>query len=305
LISAAKNGKKVIVVLELQARFDEKANLEWANVFKDEGVEVHFGVEGIKIHSKLLLITREEKDVDEKYAVLSTGNFNESTAKLYTDHAMMTSKKGIVDEVEQVFEIIQRPYLRRTFRNLWVSPFTMRSKIIKHIQNEIKSAQAGKVAWIKLKLNNVADKEITDELYKASQAGVEIRLIIRGMCSIVPELKGVSENLKAISLVDRFLEHSRVYMFANAGRTICMLSSADWMTRNLDYRVEVAFPVRDPKLRKEVETVLDMQWKDNVKARKVDASGSNKIVKNDEEPFRSQEKIYDYIAGIEKRRRSI
>lgn len=306
LISAAKNAKKVIVVLELQARFDEKANLKWANILKDEGVDVHFGLEGIKIHSKLLLITRHDGAEIEKFAVLSTGNFNESTAKLYTDHALMTAKKGIVEEVEQVFELIHRPYLRSTFRNLWVSPFAMRSKIITHIQNEAKAAQRGQKSWIKLKLNNLADQEVSDELYRASQAGVEIRLIIRGMCSVVPELKGVSENLKAISIVDRFLEHSRVYMFANSGRTICMLSSADWMTRNLDYRVEVAFPIRDPKLKKEVETVLDMQWKDNVKARRVDLAGSNKVSNHESASglFRSQTEIYDYIASVEQQRKN-
>ena len=181
----------------------------------------------------------------------------------------------------------------------------MRSKIITHIQNETKSARNGQKAWIKLKLNNLADQEVSDELYKASQAGVEIRLIIRGMCSVIPELNGISENLKAVSIVDRFLEHSRVYMFANSGRTVCMLSSADWMTRNLDYRVEVAFPLRDPKLKKEVETVLDMQWKDNVKARRVDLAGSNRVNqhKSDSRSFRSQEEIYDYIAAIEKLRK--
>jgi polyphosphate kinase len=301
LISAAKNGKEVQVVLELQARFDEKANLKWANLLREEGVEVHFGVEGIKIHSKLCLITRREGTVDFLYAMMSTGNFNEATAKVYTDHMLMTTRQAITSEVAQVFSFISKPYQRRSFQNLLVSPLTMRPRLQAMINNEIKNALAGKEAWIRLKLNNLADKEICDLLYKASQVGVDVRLVVRGMCTLIPGIEGVSDKIQVVSIVDRFLEHSRIYMFANTGRALCYLSSADWMTRNLDYRVEVAFPVLDRYLKKEIMTVFDMQWKDNVKARHVDTKGKNEVVAGrGVDPFRSQEETYRYIKSIEK-----
>jgi polyphosphate kinase len=299
LVSAAKNGKRVNVVLELQARFDEKANVKWANILKENDVDVHFGVEGIKIHSKLCLVTRREDGLDQHYAMLSTGNFNEATAKVYTDHMLMTSRHSITREVKQVFDFIAKPYQNRTFRTLLVSPLTMRPKITRMIENEITNAKAGKMAWIRLKINNLADKEVTDLLYRASKAGVDVRLVIRGMCSLIPGMEGVSDNIQAVSIVDRLLEHSRMYMFANGGRQLCYLSSADWMSRNLDKRVEVAFPVLDKKLKEQVRTVFDLQWKDNVKARKVDSKGKNKIVQRKGSNFRSQDETLEYIRSLE------
>lgn len=301
LISAAKNGKQVTVILELQARFDEKANVKWANVLKEEGVDVYFGVEGIKIHSKLCLISRVESGVLKHYAMMSTGNFNESTATLYTDHMLMTTRPSLTKEVVQVFDFIAKPYQNRTFRSLLVSPLTMRSKMVKFVHNEIANAKAGKEAWVHLKLNNIADKEITDLLYEASAAGVQVRLVIRGMCTVIPGLPGISDHIEAVSIVDRLLEHSRMYMFANGGRPLCYLSSADWMTRNLDRRVEVAFPVIDKKLKQEVMSVFDLQWRDNVKARRVDAKGKNKIVarKKGAKDFNSQDETYKYIRRLE------
>jgi polyphosphate kinase len=299
LVSAAKNGKRVTVVLELQARFDEKANVKWASILKENDAVVHFGVEGIKIHSKLCLITRREAHVDQHYAMLSTGNFNEATATVYTDHMLMTSRHSITREVKQVFDFIAKPYQNRTFRTLLVSPLTMRPKIVRMIENEIAHAKAGKVAWIRLKVNNLADKEVADLLYRASKAGVDVRLVIRGMCSLIPGMEDVSENIEAVSIVDRLLEHSRMYMFANGGRQTCYLSSGDWMTRNLDKRVEVAFPVLDKKLKEQVRMVFDLQWQDNVKARKIDGKGKNKIVHRKGADFCSQYETLQYIRSLE------
>lgn len=301
LVSAAKNGKRVQVVLELQARFDEKANVKWANYLREQGVEVHFGVEGIKIHSKLCLITRKEHGEAKLYAMLSTGNFNESTAKIYTDHMLMTTKVGITKEVSMVMDYINQPYQNRSFRSLLASPLTMRNRITRMVEKEISNAKAGKEAWISLKLNNLADRQVTDLLYSASRAGVKIRLVIRGMCSVIPGLPGVSENISAISIVDRFLEHSRFYIFANGGKPNVIVSSADWMTRNLDRRIEVGFPINDNKLKNQILKVFEHQWKDNVKARKVEDKGKNEIVKGGDEPFRSQEETYRYICALAKK----
>ena len=301
LISAAKNAKEVQVVLELQARFDEKANLEWAKLLREEGVAVHFGVEDIKIHSKLCLITRREESGEVLYAMLSTGNFNEATARVYTDHLLMTTRQEITHEVAQVFEFINKPYQRRTFSTLLVSPLTMRSRLQSMIATEIKNALAGKEAWIKLKLNNLADKEICEMLYKASQAGVHVHLVVRGMCTLIPGIAGLSERIQIVSIVDRLLEHSRIYIFSNGGKPLYYLSSADWMTRNLDYRVEVAFPIFDRYIKKELRTVFDLQWADNVKARLVDSKGKNEIVTGrGDQPHRAQEETMRYIRSIEK-----
>jgi polyphosphate kinase len=301
LISAAKNGKNVQVILELQARFDEKANLKWADILRNEGVDVHFGVEDIKIHSKLCLITREENKQPMLYAMMATGNFNESTSKLYTDHTLMTARRSLTREAAIVFEFINKPYQNRTFRSLLVSPVTMRSRITRFIENEIKNAKAGKKASICLKLNNMADVQLADLLYQASEAGVEVRIIIRGMCSLIPGLEDVGQNIKAISIVDRLLEHSRFYIFHNGGRPLVYVSSADWMSRNMDYRVEVAFPIIDKKLKKEIMQIFDIQWRDNVKARRVDGKGNNKPANSDKEfeAHRAQMETLAYIRQLE------
>ena len=297
LVCAAKNGKKVEVTLELQARFDEQNNLDWANVLKYEGVRVRFGVEGIKVHSKLCMIKRKEGHEMITYALLSTGNFNESTAKLYTDHMLMTSKPAITDEVQKVFNFLSRPYDNVSFKQLLVSPVSLRSSLEKHIQKEITHAKAGRKASIWLKLNNIADTSIIDKLYEASQAGVEIRMVVRSMCSIIPGLEE-SKNIEIISIVDRLLEHSRIYAFHNNGRSHVYLSSADLMTRNLDRRVEVAFPITGKRLKDQILKVFEFQWRDNVKARKVDEKGKNKIVESDPQPFRSQQEIASYICSL-------
>lgn len=301
LISAAKNGKDVQVILELQARFDEKANVKWADVLRNEGVDVHFGVTGIKIHSKLCLINREENGEPFLYAMMATGNFNESTARLYTDHMLMTARRSLTREAAMVFEFINKPYQNRSFRNLLVSPVTMRNRITRFIENEIKNARAGKKASIYLKLNNMADVELTDLLYQASVAGVEIRIVIRGMCSMIPGLEKIGENIRAISIVDRLLEHSRFYIFHNAGKQLVYVSSADWMTRNMDNRVEVAFPIIDKKLKKEISHTFEIQWRDNVKARKLDGKGKNKPANSgkDGDTHRSQMETMSYIRQLE------
>jgi polyphosphate kinase len=297
LVCAAKNGKKVEVTLELQARFDEQNNLKWANILNDEGVRVRFGVEGIKVHSKLCMIKRQEGDRLKTYALLSTGNFNESTAKLYTDHMLFTAREAITDEVERVFSFLSRPYDNVEFKKLLVSPLTLRGSLEKQIQREINNAKAGKKAWIWLKLNNIADVQMINKLQEASKAGVEIRMVVRSMCSIIPELEA-SKNIKIISIVDRLLEHSRIYAFANNGRNNVYLSSADLMTRNLDRRVEVAFPITAKRLKDQILKVFEFQWKDNVKARKVGEKGKNNIVNQGEEPFQSQVEIAKYIKSL-------
>jgi len=297
LVSAAKNGKKVEVTLELQARFDEQNNLDWASILRDEGVRVRFGVEGIKVHSKLCMIKRKEGGQVKTYALLSTGNFNEATANIYTDHMLMTSKEILTDEVQRVFSFLSRPYDNVSFKQLLVSPHTLRTSLEKKIQKEIDNVKAGKKAWIWLKLNNIADMRMIDKLYEASEAGVEIRMIVRGMCSIITELEK-SKNIQIVSIVDRFLEHSRVYAFCNNNQNSVYLSSADLMTRNLDRRVEVGFPIRAKKLKNQVLKVLEFQWKDNVKARKVDDKGKNKIVRKGPHAFQSQIEIGKYISSL-------
>jgi len=298
LLSAAKNGKNVEVTLELQARFDEQNNLDWANVLKDENVKVRFGIEGIKVHSKICLIKRKDPDgCLRAYAFLSTGNFNESTAKLYTDHMILTSKAPLTQDVENVFSFLKRPYDNVDFKQILVSPLNLRGSIEKRIQKEIDNAKAGKKAWIWLKLNNIADERMVCKLYEASKAGVEIRMIVRSMCSIIPELEH-SKKIEIISIVDQLLEHSRIYAFCDNNRKTVYLSSADMMTRNLDRRVEVAFPIRSKQLKTQVLNVFEYQWRDNVKARKVDEKGKNEIVKKDTAPFRSQEEIAKYVAKL-------
>lgn len=298
LIIAAKNGKKVFVNLELQARFDEEANLKWANIMRDEGLKVSFGFQEIKVHSKMCLIRRKEGDEINAYAMLGTGNFNENTAKLYTDYLLMTSSKRLVKEVEQAFAILHMPYTRSSFRHLLVSPFNLRAKLIRLVENEMKRAANGGTAYLDLKVNNLADQEMIDLLYRASQCGVVIRLIVRGMCSLIPGVKGMSENIQVISIVDRFLEHSRVYLFGNGGKELCYLSSADWMTRNLNRRVELAFPVYNRVLKKQIRHSFDLQWKDNVRARIIDKDLKNEFQHDGNENFRSQYEIERYIRKL-------
>ncbi len=252
MIHAAHNGKKVTVVVELQARFDEEANIHWAKRLTEAGVHVIFSAPGLKIHAKLFLISRKEGDDVVRYAHIGTGNFNEKTARLYTDYSLLTADARITNEVRRVFNFIENPYRPVTFDYLMVSPQNSRRLLYEMIDREIANAQQGLPSGITLKLNNLVDKGLVDRLYAASGSGVQVNLLVRGMCSLIPQLEGISDNIRAISIVDRYLEHDRVYIFENGGDKQVWLSSADWMTRNIDYRIEVATPILDPRLKQRV-----------------------------------------------------
>lgn len=300
VIHAAHNGKKVTVVVELQARFDEEANIHWAKRLTEAGVHVIFSAPGLKIHAKLFIISRLEEGQIIRYAHIGTGNFNEKTARLYTDYSLLTADQQITNEVRRVFNFIENPYRPVTFDNLMVSPQNTRIKLNQLIDTEIENALADKPSGITLKINNLVDRELTDRLYDASNAGVKIRLLIRGMCSLVAGQLGMSENIQVTSIVDRFLEHDRVYVFTNGGDEKVFLSSADWMTRNIDYRIEVAVQLVDPQLKQRVLDILDLQFGDTVKARFVDKDLSNHYVpRGNKRKIRAQLAVYDYLKSIE------
>ena len=300
LIDAAENGKKVTVLVELKARFDEEANIEWARVLTEADVKVEFGVPALKNHCKLCLVTRIENNTSVRYAYIGTGNFHEKTAKTYTDFGLFTCNSEITHEVANVFEFISHSYKRFTFEHLWVSPIDSRTKIYAAIDREIAKAKGGRKASIFLKINNIDDREVIEKLYCASQAGVKIRIIVRGMCSLVPGVVGVSDNIQVISIVDRYLEHPRVAVFYNGGDANVIISSADWMTRNIDERVEVGCPVYDEELKQRIIRILELQWSDTTKARIIDKEQSN-IYKprGNKRKIRSQFAIYDMIKKIE------
>ncbi len=298
LMNAARNGKSVTTVVELQARFDEEANILWGNKLLDEGVKVIYGVPGLKVHSKLCLITRVKGEVTQRYAAVGTGNFNEETARVYTDHLLLTSDKKITNEVLKAFNFFVANYRKDKFYHLLISPFGLRNKLAILIENEMKNAHAGKEAYIYIKINNLTDDDIISKLYLAGNAGVKIRLIVRGMLSLVPGVKGVSANICAIGIVDRFLEHSRFMIFSNGGDELVYITSADIMPRNLDRRIEVTCPVWDPGLKKEITDIFDIQWNDNVKARLYDETQSNRLVRSGSTPVRSQIDIHGYIAKL-------
>lgn len=298
LMNAARNGKSVTTVVELQARFDEEANILWGNKLLDEGVKVIYGVPGLKVHSKLCLITRVKGNVTQRYAAVGTGNFNEQTARIYTDHLLLTSDKKITNEVLKAFNFFMANYRKDKFYHLLVSPFGLRNRLMMLIENEMKNARAGSEAYIYIKINNLTDAEIISALYKAGEAGVTVRLIVRGMLSLVPGVKGVSENIKAISIVDRFLEHSRFLIFAGGGEELVYITSADIMPRNLDRRIEVTCPVWDPGLKKEITDLFDIQWNDNVKARIYDDEQTNRLVPSTGRHRHSQIEIHGYLAEL-------
>ncbi|NOI76610.1 polyphosphate kinase 1 [Vibrio coralliilyticus] len=301
LIDAVHNGKQVTVVVELQARFDEEANIEWSKVLTEAGVQVIFGAPGLKIHSKLLLISRRENDEIIRYAHIGTGNFHEKTARIYTDFSLLTADPEITNEVRNVFGYIENPYRPVRFEHLIVSPRNSRKQLYRLIDGEIANAKAGKKAAITLKVNNLVDKGLVNKLYGASASGVEIKMIIRGMCSLVPGVEGVSENIKIISIVDRFLEHPRVIITHNDGDPQVYISSADWMTRNIDYRIEVAAPVRDQRLKQRIIDIINIHFTDTVKARWIDKEMSNTYVpRGNRKKVRSQIAIYDYLKNVEK-----
>jgi polyphosphate kinase len=296
LINAAKNGKAVTVVLELRARFDEEANLQWADRLQEDGVKVIFGVPNLKVHSKIFLITRKEGKKTEYFAHLGTGNFNEKTAGVYSDHSLLTSDRRITMELNKLFCFFSDNLKIGAYKHLLISPFSMRKKITSLISSEIANAKAGKEAFIMLKMNNLSDLRFIEKLYEASKAGVKIKLIIRGVCSLIPGLKGLSENIEAVSIVDRFLEHSRLFIFCNGGNELYYLSSADWLVRNFDYRIETACPVYDKSIQGELREYFNMQLKGNVKARIIGGKGKNELRKKENgTPFRAQYEIYDYF----------
>ncbi|EHV2842622.1 polyphosphate kinase 1 [Vibrio vulnificus] len=304
LIDAVHNGKRVTVVVELQARFDEEANIEWSKRLTDAGVHVIFGVPGTKIHAKLLLITRREEEGFMRYAHIGTGNFHERTARVYTDFSLLTADQELAAEVRGVFSYIMNPFQPVRFRHLVVSPRNSRSQLYRLVDNEIANAQAGKKAAITLKVNNLVDKGLISRLYEASSAGVKIRMIIRGMCSLVPGLEGLSDNIEIISIIDRFLEHPRVLVVHNDGEPLVYISSADWMERNIDNRIEVMSPVRDPRIKQRIIDILNIQFTDTVKARRIDKEMSNNYVeRGNRKKIRSQVAIYDYLKNVEKHTR--
>ncbi|XBS71967.1 polyphosphate kinase 1 [Acerihabitans sp. KWT182] len=299
MIHAAGNGKKVTVVVELQARFDEEANLEWSRRLKNAGVQVVFSMPGLKIHSKLFLISRLEEGKLRRYAHLGTGNFNESTARLYTDYALLTKDERITDEVRQVFSFIENPYRRVKFSWLIVSPLNARIRLYRLIDAEIAAATAGLPSGIRLKVNNLVDTGLVERLYAASAAGVPVSLLVRGMCTLVPGLPGVSENIRVISILDRFLEHDRVYVFHNKGVPRVFLSSADWMTRNIDNRIEVGVELLDNALRSQVIAILELLFSDTVKARILDQAMSNRYVAGGRRRrVRGQYAVYRYLKRL-------
>ncbi|MDY4348521.1 polyphosphate kinase 1 [Pectobacterium brasiliense] len=300
MIHAAHNGKKVTVVVELQARFDEEANIHWAKRLTEAGVHVIFSVPGLKIHAKLFLISRREGENIVRYAHIGTGNFNEKTARLYTDYSLLTADERITNEVRRVFNFIENPYRPVSFEHLLVSPQNSRDKLYQLIDTEIENALANRDAGVTLKVNNLVDKGLAEKLYQASSAGVKINLLVRGMCSLIPNLPGISENIQVISILDRYLEHDRVYVFNNGGDKKVYLSSADWMTRNIDYRIEVAVEILDPILKNRVLETLDILFSDTVKARVIDKESSNRYVsRGNKRKVRAQNAIYDYIKALE------
>ncbi len=299
MICAAHNGKKVTVVVELKARFDEAANIHWSRYLTEAGVRVIFSDPGLKIHAKLFLISRREGEVIVHYAHIGTGNFNEKTACNYTDYSLLTADSSITKEVLRVFHFIENPCQPVTFHNLLVSPKNSRLKLYQLIDNEIANAEAKEQSGIMLKLNNLLDKGLVDRLYNASSAGVKIRLLVRGMCSLIPQLPGISDNIHVVSIVDRYLEHDRVYVFTNKGEAQVYLSSADWMTRNIDYRIEVAVLLLDPTLKQHVLDILEILFSDTVKARYLDKNLSNKYVpRGNRRKIHAQLAIYKYIKAL-------
>ncbi len=298
LINAVANHKSVTVIVELQARFDEEANLALSHRLTEGGVNVIFGVPGLKVHGKLILVTRQENNTLRYYTHVGTGNFNEKTAEVYTDFSLLTYNQEIGEEAAKIFEFIRYNYRRPELKHLIVSPVNTRQRFKELIDGEIRSAEKGHDCGITLKCNNLVDPEIIEKLYQASQAGVPIRLIVRGMCSLVAGTPGLSDNIEAISIVDRYLEHPRVFMFYNRGEPRYYLSSADVMTRNIDYRVEVMCPVYDQQHQATLQAVLDIQWSDNVKARTLDAGQCNNLRlprKKKAKRIRSQEAIHRYL----------
>lgn len=296
LVNAAKNGKDVTVFIELQARFDEANNIKWTNQLRNEGIKVVSGVPGLKVHSKLTLIRRDEGGEKLKdYCVVGTGNYHEGTAKVYTDYHLLSSDKRIAKEVRRVFQFIEAPYKHQKYKHLMVSPNSNREGFYNLIDREIEFAKAGLEAKFWVKINSISDHGMIEKLYEASQCGVKIRLIVRGINCIKLDDPERSANIEAISIVDRFLEHTRAFCFHNNGEPEYFISSADWMTRNLNRRVEVTAPIYDSKIQRQLRDHFEILWKDNTKSRIFDAKQSNRHRMLPGPKIRAQIELHEYV----------
>ncbi len=296
LLNAIRNGKKVTVVIELLARFDEEANIFWSNKLQEEGATVINGVPGMKVHCKLAWIKRLEGNSFRNYAYIGTGNFHEGTARVYADEGLLTADPRLANEVANVFHFFKQNYRQFNYQHLIISPFTMRNFFISLINNEIRLAGEGKKAYMILKMNSLIDKEMMDKIYEAGRAGVKVRLIVRGIFGMKPGIPGFSDGIEAISIVDKYLEHSRILLFGNGGDERIFISSADWMPRNLNRRIEVACPVYDREIQNEIREMLQIQLNDNLKARILDQNLANHYnTGTAERKFRAQEDYYNYI----------
>jgi len=294
LINAAINGKTVTVSIELRARFDEQANIRYAQQMKKEGVNLIFGVPGLKVHSKMCVIEREEGKKLKRYGFISTGNFNESTAKIYTDYTLFTSNQPILKEVNKIFNFFETNYRIYNYKHLIVSPHYTKKYFFNLIDEQIKASKNGKGGYLRLKMNSLSSYEMVDKLYEASNAGVKIDMIVRGICCLIPGVKGMSENIKVISIVDKFLEHPRVYIFGTNENAKIYISSADWMTRNIENRVEVSCPIYDEAIKQEIIDNFNIYWSDNVKARLINTNNENEYRIDNKPKVRSQIALYDY-----------
>ena len=300
LISAAKNGKKVFVLVELKARFDEANNIKWAKKMKEKGVEIVYSVTALKVHAKVALVKRKIGDRTTYTGLLATGNFNESTAAFYTDHILMTANKAILREIELLFIFLAKrvkpssPDLIK-FEHILVAQFNLQTKFLALIDREIEYAKAGREASITIKLNNLEEKILIDKLYQASQAGVKITMLVRSICRLIPGVDGMSENIKIIRIVDRYLEHGRVFIFHNLGKQDVYLGSADWMNRNIYRRIEVCFPIYDEKIKKEILEIINIQLRDNLQAVRIDENMNNVPVEKDGTLIASQHAIYEFL----------
>ena len=294
LINAAKNGKEVVVQIELQARFDETNNIDYAKLMQDQGVKLIFGIPTLKVHAKVCVVEKLINNKILKYGFISTGNFNESTAKIYTDFTIFTSNESLLDEISNVFEFFSFNYKKFKYEKLIISPYNTKKFFKSLIKNEIKNAKRGKDAFIKIKLNNITNYEMVEELYKAAEEGVKIYLIVRGICCLIPNQKNTHNNIELISIVDKFLEHTRMFIFCNNGKNKTYISSADWMTRNLDNRVEVTIPIEDEKISNQLNDIFSIYWNDNQKSRYVNSENNNEYRKNELGIIRSQSQVYNY-----------
>lgn len=294
LINAAKNGKEVTVSIELRARFDEAANINYAEQMQGAGVKMFFGVTGLKVHCKMCVVEREEEGKLKRYGFISTGNFNESTAKVYTDFTLLTANSKILKDINKVFDFFRVNYKVYRYKHIITSPHYTKTKLFNLIDNEILNANSGKPAYIKLKMNSISNNDMIKKLYEASRAGVQIQMIVRGICCLIPGVNGMSENIEVISIVDKFLEHTRLFVFANNDDPKIYISSADWMTRNIHTRVEVTCPIYDENIKKELLDLFDICWNDNVKARVINETQDNNYLKNDKKKIRAQFETYNY-----------